>query len=296
MNQTSEINLLSYFEKMLFEPLVDFTKLISSKDMPVETDWSSGYAGSWFISPRQHTIEFLSYLSIFTLAATYFYKRGFKNAKANRIDVPSYPRSLCEKLVITVLSFSLVLVAAHKYMTDSTIFLLQPCHVSLVILLTVLICPKTWRLPHVLFNVYLNIMWGTILALLFPDYRSYTLFLEVENFILEHWLILLTPLYIFYTRKVAVWKPSVSMTLASHCFYALYNVVILLPFALVSGQNLNYQLSPPVQLLPVFGKFYRLGMHLLCLPLTFLMRWLLVSVAFKLIPRKAIPSSSKKTH
>ncbi|ORY00482.1 hypothetical protein K493DRAFT_256355 [Basidiobolus meristosporus CBS 931.73] len=293
MNQTSEMNLFSYFERMLFDPLVDFTKLIS-QDMPVETDWSSGYAGSWFMSPRQHTFEFLVYLLVFTLLAAYCYNKGFGNEKTTIISVHSYPRTFFEKLTIFALSFTLFLVFAHKYLTDSTIFMLQPCHVSVVILLVVLIYPKNRRFPHVLFNIYLNIMWGTILALLFPDYRSYTLFLEVENFVLEHWLILLTPLYIFYTRKIAVWKPSISMTVASYCFYALYNSVILLPFALCSGKNINYQLSPPVQLLPILGKYYRFGMNIICLPLTFLMRWILVSVAFKLTPRRAIPASTKK--
>ncbi|KAK9696448.1 hypothetical protein K7432_012454 [Basidiobolus ranarum] len=295
MNQVSEeMNLLSYFEKMLLDPLVDFTKLVSS-DMPVETDWSSGYAGSWFLSPRQHTIEFLLYFFVFAFAAVYFYNKGFNNEKAVILPVNASPRTFGEKLIIFVLSSSLILVVVHKALTDSLIFMLQPCHVSLVILLTILICPKTQKLPHVLFNIYLNIMWGTILALVFPDYRSYTLFLEVENFVFEHWLILLTPLYIFYSRKVTVWKPSVSMTMAAHCFYALYNSTILLPVAIVSGQNLNYQLSPPIQLLPVFGKYYRFAMHAMCLPLTFIMRWIFVSVAFKLTPRKNI-LSPKKSH
>ncbi|KAK9701974.1 hypothetical protein K7432_011464 [Basidiobolus ranarum] len=287
MNEVPEkLNLVAYFEKMLFEPLVEFTKSISS-DMPLETDWSSGNAGSWFLSPRQHTIEFLAYTIVYSLAAAYFYNRGFRYAKISVLSEDS-SRTLGETLLLFGLILSFVLVSIHKLVTDNVIFLLQPCHVSLLLLIIVLVYPKSRRFPHVLFNVYLNIMWGTIMALLFPDYRSFTVFLEVENFHLEHWIILLSPLYIFYTRKVAVWRPSVSMTLAAYCFYGIYNGTILLPLSLIYGQNVNYHLTPPVQLLPIFGKYYRLGMNFVCLPVTFLMRWVFVSLAFKLTPRAKI--------
>lgn len=96
-------------------------------------------------------------------------------------EAPSTTR-LSDHLVLGCLVGTYLLTAVHKFQRDSVIFLLQPCHMSLMILILTLILPRENRKAHVIFNLYLQVTWGTLLALLVPDLRDYSAFLEVENF------------------------------------------------------------------------------------------------------------------
>jgi hypothetical protein len=64
-------------------------------------------------------------------------------------------------LLIVLLVGSNALTLLHKLMHGTTLFMLQPCHMSIFLLVAVLWQDKNTPSPHVLFNVYLNLMWGT---------------------------------------------------------------------------------------------------------------------------------------
>ncbi|KAG5458123.1 MAG: TMEM164 family-domain-containing protein [Olpidium bornovanus] len=156
--------------------------------MPVETDWGSSMKGSWYLSARQHVLEFVLFNAVFFVATRQLFRKVLAPGSPQDVSFRTFapPSTPCrgERFMLAATLFSFATAVAHKCVRGSTIFLLQPCHVSAVLLLYVLVAPKTSRLPHIVFNIYLYILWGTITALVFPDLRDYDLFFEIENFFL----------------------------------------------------------------------------------------------------------------
>lgn len=118
-------------------------------------------------------------------------------------------------------------------------------------------------IPRLLFNIYLHTLWGTILALIWPDLRDHEMLGEVFNFFMgkhkrcymdqtdfvrvEHTLILVVPLYMTLTRRYPVLPVSLDMALFSFFLYAAYHSPVLHISSLLSGYNLNYALVPPAR-------------------------------------------------
>jgi len=84
-----------------------------------------------------------------------------------------------------------------------------------------------------------------MLALMAPDTAHLSRFLEVENFFLEHILLLILPIYLAFNRYYVVFPWSWTFCIATFCGNALYNSFVLTILSLMSGWNLNYTLSPP---------------------------------------------------
>ncbi|KAF9208151.1 hypothetical protein BGZ49_009625 [Haplosporangium sp. Z 27] len=136
-------------------------------------------------------------------------------------------------------------------------------------------------------------MWGTMLALLSPDLRDYNLFLEIENFFVEHYLLLLAPVYMIWSNRYVIWPVSLDVTFMSFSLFALYHSFILSSMALLNGENLNYLLVPPPGPLASFGQWYRPVMYLFCVGLT-MTRYFLVEVVIQFLPRRSINPALKE--
>ncbi|KAF9114976.1 hypothetical protein BGX27_009304 [Mortierella sp. AM989] len=182
---------------------------------------------------------------------------------------------------------------AHKFLRGGLIYLLQPCHMSAMLLIIILLGPKEKKWPHVLLNIYFHIMWGTMLALLSPDLRDYDLFFEVENFYIEHYLLLLAPVYMIWSNRYVIWPVSIDVTFMSFSLFALYHSFILSSMALLIGENLNYLLVPPPGPLQAFGKWYRPVMYMFCVGLT-MSRYFLVELVIQVLPRRSINPALKE--
>ncbi|RKP12490.1 hypothetical protein BJ684DRAFT_20977, partial [Piptocephalis cylindrospora] len=135
------------------------------------------------------------------------------------------------------------------------------------------------RLTHVIFNLYLQVTWGTLLALLVPDLRDYSAFLEVENFYFEHYALLLFPLYLTIQGRFIVWRPTWEGAIAGFLALSFYHSGVLAPLALITGRNLNYMLSPPPGTLISTAGWYRLIMYGFGLAFTFIQRYVFVEGA-----------------
>ncbi|KAK3845424.1 MAG: transmembrane protein [Linnemannia gamsii] len=274
----------------MFERMGDWLLNVAA-EMPFETDWDSSLNGSWYLSPRRHTVEFVIYNALFLYTVRYFYKRalypGSPISKLFMAYVPPAKKSKIEISVMVILTSSLLITVYQKWARGGLLYLMQPCHMSAMLLISILAGPKDKKWPHILLNIYFHIMWGTMLALLSPDLRDYDLFFEVENFFIEHYLLLLAPIYMIWSNRYVIWPFSMDVALMSFSIFALYHSFILSTMALIKGQNLNYLLMPPPGPLQAFGKWYRPVMYLFCVLLT-MTRYVLVEVVIQLLPRRKI--------
>ncbi|KAI8374704.1 TMEM164 family-domain-containing protein [Radiomyces spectabilis] len=267
--------------------------------LPVETDWTQSIQGSWYVHPRQHAIEIVFLSSAFVCASAYFLRRALRpgtlNYKLLSNFSPPTPPSLTEKVMVGSLIASLGLTLTHKIMRDSVLFMLQPCHMSaLLLILTMTFPDKRSPIPHLFFNIYLHTQWGAIGALVFPDLRDHYLIGETFNFFAEHILILLAPIYMIYSNRYLVLPTSRDLALLSFSIYGFFHSPVLHFFALKSGLNLNYLFTPPpIKLLIQLGPFYRITLYGTALVAMFVTRYGLVNGIMAVLPRKEAPAPKK---
>ncbi|KAG2224859.1 hypothetical protein INT45_008041 [Circinella minor] len=286
-----------------------------------ETDFSDSLGGTWYISPTQHAIEFLTLAPLYIGFAVYFGYRAFnKSTSAYRLLTSTEklpPRSFLEILCLALLIASLSTTVIHKAVTGTLMFLMQPCHVSAGLLILVMSWPshKYPIIPRVLFNIYLHTLWGAILALIWPDLRDHDMFGEIFNFFMgkllnrhlewmkkdikakrsEHILVLALPFYMVLTRRYVVIPLSLDMALFSFFLYAAYHSPVLHVSSLLSGFNLNYALVPPaLTFLIASGRWYRGIMYMSALLLMFITRYGLVENFLLLVQGIQIMIQKKK--
>jgi TMEM164 family len=131
-------------------------------------------------------LELICLSLVFALGTTYYGLAAFGpglNRKLLFNFAPTRKASLVERTLFAALVVSLATTYIHKLIRGTTLFMLQPCHMSAILLVLVMSWPdKSSPIPHVLFNIYLHTYWGTIAALLFPDLRDHYLIGETFNF------------------------------------------------------------------------------------------------------------------
>ncbi|KAI9254791.1 hypothetical protein EDC94DRAFT_237987 [Helicostylum pulchrum] len=132
----------------------------------------------------------LTVAPFYLIMTAYFGYKAILNNKVNYTLLtenkirPS--RSTFELMCLVTVIASFVVTVIHKVYSKTELFLLQPCHVSAVILIMVMAWPTKFNqfAPQLLFNIYLHTLWGAILALVFPDLRDHDMLGEVFNFFL----------------------------------------------------------------------------------------------------------------
>lgn len=135
------------------------------------------------------------------------------------------------------------------------LWLLQPCYISLGMVLFVVLFPRSRHNARV-FALLCSWVWGAVASFLFPDRDGYTQPLELENYFLQHYLILLTPLLYLACRRTSAyahmsWREAATMTLYGDVIHNLYHFLFLWTVSMLSDVNLNYMLSPPSKI-PAF--------------------------------------------
>ncbi|EPB84092.1 hypothetical protein HMPREF1544_09152 [Mucor circinelloides 1006PhL] len=292
-------HIIEFIETLLLR-LESWVKAIAA-DVPVETDWAQSSFGSWYNEPRQHGLELL-FLASFWGFATYIMfsrllKPGTKNYKLlTEFQVPCRA-SLTERGMTLSLICSLLLTLTHKIIRNRVWFMMQPCHMSGVLLLFTLVYPnKRSPIPHIFFNIYLHLQWGALAALAFPDLREHTMIGETFNFFAEHILLLVVPVYMIYSRRYVVLPKSKEILFLSFFSYSFFHTPLLHLISLVSGYNLNYMWAPPpIKFLLDLGPFYRIVMFGAAFVFKFVTRFIFVETALTLMPRKKLSSNEKTT-
>jgi hypothetical protein len=254
--------------------------------MPHETDFKSSLAGSWYLTPKQHAVEFILVNVVFALLFMRHLRQILKKKSLQRRMVQQFqpPASaLSDKVLLGAFIGMFFSVLAHKYFKDCLIFMLQPCHVNVVIMMVLLVSGTRSMFTHILFNVYLCNVWGTSLALAMPDLRDYHLFFETEMYWIEHWALVLVPVYLAATRRFVVFPVDKHVIAVAVLGKSMYHSLILGSLALYTGQNLNYMLSPPPGIVQQLGPFYRLAMYAFAFVLGWATRAGLVALVLKAV-------------
>ncbi|KAF7722479.1 hypothetical protein EC973_003099 [Apophysomyces ossiformis] len=295
--------IVSVLHRGLWDPMGSFLERQIrrlAKELPVETDWSQSTQGSWYIHPRQHAIEIVFLSTTFACASGYFLYQTLRPGtlihKLITHFEPPGPASFTESLVLTSLIGSLALTLTHKIIRGNVLFMLQPCHMSALLLILVMSFPdKSSPIPHLLFNIYLHTQWGGLAALIFPDLRDHYLIGETFNFFAEHVLILAAPIYMIYSRRYLVLPATPDMALLSFFVYSFFHSPLLHLCALKSGLNLNYLFAPPpIKFLVKLGPMYRMALYGTALVAMFATRYLLVGGVMSVLPRKALSLITKE--
>lgn len=265
-------------------------------NLPMVPDRSTSLIGSWYLSPKQHIVEFIIYNIVF-FTALYKLVNAFPNwiMQAQLASIPFNKRGKLAKFVELVASIvilaSIVSMIIYKYQRDSLIFLLQPCHIFNFLLVALCLWPEESPVRHALFHVHLYCCWGAVLALAFPDFRDYGMPFEVTFFYIQHIFLVVLPIVWLITGKFAI----VSMrgngfivTLVAFFAHAIYHSFVLALVGLYTGKNVNYLMSPPTGILEHFGIFYRPVMYIFCFALTVFMRFAFIGGLVKLFNIKSV--------
>ncbi|KAF1798955.1 TMEM164 family-domain-containing protein [Mucor lusitanicus] len=290
---------LEFIEPSLLR-LESWVKAIAA-DVPVETDWAQSSFGSWYNEPRQHGLELLFLASFWGFATYMMFCRLLRPGTSNyklltEFQVPCRA-SLTERGMTLSLICSLLLTLTHKIIRNRVWFMMQPCHMSGVLLLFTLVYPnKRSPIPHIFFNIYLHLQWGALAALAFPDLREHTMIGETFNFFAEHILLLVVPVYMIYSRRYVVLPKSREILLLSFFSYSFFHTPLLHLISLVSGYNLNYMWAPPpIKFLLDLGPLYRIVMFGAAFVFKFVTRFIFVETALTLMPRKKLSLNEKTT-
>ncbi|KAF9178075.1 hypothetical protein BGZ50_008096 [Haplosporangium sp. Z 11] len=281
--------ILGFLETEIVNPASKFVERIAF-EMPNVTDLADTYKGTWYLSPRQHTIEFVCYnvlfFVLFRIGLSFFRKKGsaFYSPRLDQLSESISTNVLAghvmDKAVLALLCGSYALTVYHKVFGDNFLYLLQPCHVNLLLLIFTMVAPQESKVTRMAFNSYLHYLWATIIALSFPDTTENGLWFVIENFWLEHYLLLLVPIYLIYTGRFVVFPLSFSYAVFSYALFSLFHSFVLSGFGLLTGHNLNYMLVPPNSpIMHSFGKYYRLSIYCTVFFMCLVSRYILVEIA-----------------
>ncbi|KAI8347295.1 TMEM164 family-domain-containing protein [Mortierella sp. GBAus27b] len=279
---------LGFLETEIVNPAARFVERIAF-EMPKVTDLTDTYKGTWYLSPRQHTIEFVGFnvlfFVLFRVGLHLFRKKGsaFYSPRLDQLTESINNNVLrghvMDKAVLVLLCGSYALTVYHKVFGDNYIYLLQPCHVNLLLLIFTMVGPRESKVTKMAFNSYLHYIWATIFALSFPDSTDNGLWLVIENFWFEHYLLLLVPVYLIYSGRFVVFPLSFSYAVLSYALISLFHSFVLTGCGLLTGHNLNYMLVPPNSpMIHSLGKYYRLIMYGVTFVMCLISRYIIVEV------------------
>jgi hypothetical protein len=267
------IHFNQHIESLLsfFKPNMSYQKL---DDNP--------YVGYWYLSPRQHSVEIfvctLVFIVIYKLTSLSIFHVESKHSKILQMYKKAQPSTVIEKTILGCSIVSLVFIFMSKFIVrQEKLGIFQPCHMNLMLMMLVVILSKKRSITHIVFNYLVHSLYGTILALLFPDLSGLSMF-EIINFYVEHYLLLVGPFALLYTKKYGLWSPSHRAVLMCCAINGMYHSIFLNVVSILSGANINYTLVPPPVLMHTFGKFYKIATFCMSPLLVYISRYVVAEL------------------
>ena len=160
-----------------------------------------------------------------------------------------------EYLVAFIGIIALLATAYMKISTGKGLFVLNPCHISILGVIVLCIAPSTRKMRKI-HSMWTSWLFGATLAVLIPHLNGIGEFEKILYFV-EHLIIVPVGPIILYRRYGAL-RPTLTNQFACFCSLALYQTAVLFPLSYLTKVNLNFALchSPGDPLYPVFGKYY----------------------------------------
>jgi len=237
---------------------------------PEDSEW-----GAWFLTPRRHLVEAIVCNLIFIPVLIKSFEWSAVHDRVTRPKKKSI-HDFGMKIFFIALVCSFIVMMIHKHNENKLFYMLQPCHLAHATLLFMYICPSEW-LAGQLFNIYLHWLFSPILGMVAADLSCYDQFLELTNWFVQHFLLLVYPLYLIKIKRY----PLVSgrgIFWFSYSLELLMHMDVFLPASLIKNFNVNYMVCPPGGILAQFGNYYRPAMASFCIALMFIIRYGLIEL------------------
>jgi len=165
-------------------------------------------------------------------------------------------------LLLVSLSFCFGIEVGYKLASKQLIWLLNPCHMTSFIQMYLLAVPsELWSGNQTIYKIMLHTLHGPLAAVLFPVTESLILPFEPEIYYIQHWIILLVPLYLLTIEDGHGYQfhPSFDMHwyIKSYWVWSLWHFVIMMWTGYFTLANVGSMLCPAASD-PFSGPDYRM--------------------------------------
>jgi len=219
----------------------------------------------FFLSPETHIVQtFWAYL----ICLGFIYASTFGTIEKPKWPAPRRPPTIIEKAIRTILTINIILQIIYKYLRGWRVltYMLQPCHAASALYLYAMYSSNHKRATRV-FQISLHYMFFTTLAIALPDLSQLHLPFEQANFWVQHYILLLVPLYLLAVQRFEL-APTWALTSLSVGLGLLFHFLPQLVAGLLSGVNVNYMLWPPPGIPPwIANEHYRITLTLIFIPM-----------------------------
>ncbi|KAL0849181.1 hypothetical protein ABMA28_013522 [Loxostege sticticalis] len=164
-----------------------------------------------------------------------------------------------KRLLVILLTLLWGMEIGFKFASRTVIYLLNPCHVTTLIQIYLLSAPPS-KTVTTLFRIHLNLLNGPLLAFLFPETASRTIFAEAALYWIQHGMMFVIPYYLLRIGGVYNIEPfwDFNWAIFSYSLNLLYHFIVLQSIAIPAQVNLNHMLCPAI-LDPFEGPWYRIA-------------------------------------
>ncbi|XP_041968418.1 transmembrane protein 164 [Aricia agestis] len=210
---------------------------------------------AYFLSPQRQILETI----IVTSICLYVIKKTYLKLRIS--DEVTYIKNDRggKRLLVILLALLWGMEIGFKFASRTVIYLLNPCHVTTLIQIYLLAAPPS-KTVTALFRIHLNLLNGPLLAFLFPETASRTIFAEAALYWIQHGMMFVIPYYLLRIGGVYNVEPfwDFNWAIFSYCLNLMYHFIILQVIAIPAQVNLNHMLCPAI-LDPFDGPWYRIA-------------------------------------
>eukprot|EP00906_Rhabdomonas_costata_P013579 RCo019481 len=181
-------------------------------DLPGQCDPSDVEKGGWFFHPSEYLAPCaaMTVPSVVALAWLFYGYSLYSPARQYKWRKPLSPRvrstaRLLQPFLCVLMVACWVFTCTLKVIKGGPLqaaYMLQPCHIVHAMLTFCTLSSS--RLAHIVFDVALSWLFSVVLGIVANwDLSVYTVRFELENWILQHMLLLFLPFYYLYTHRFA---------------------------------------------------------------------------------------------
>ncbi len=117
--------------------------------------------------------------------------------------------------------------------------MLQPCHLTTLVYLSVLYSTHSYRTAYKIFNVAVHFGYFPVLALLWPDTSDLILPFEVEMFWIHHYVLAAYPVYSVLINRFPLDHHNMHYYWLAMAYNGFVHYLVQTPAGFISGTNVE---------------------------------------------------------